>query len=153
MNIFKIVGKWENMAKLVDLRVILIALQFQTVAGSISGQGTYLDCGFNSWLGLLKETASWCFCFSRSCSSSTPPKSTYCQVRILKKRKDCYKILANLPLLGTDKILPPLFFTFGGSIFCISYRKKILPQMNKNLWLFWASDIRAFQKILTPTNY
>ena len=33
----------------------------QNVAGSILGQGTYLDCAFDPWSGCVREAANWCF--------------------------------------------------------------------------------------------
>ena len=34
------------------------------VAGSIPGQGTYLDCGFNPRLGSRQESADQCVCLT-----------------------------------------------------------------------------------------
>ena len=31
------------------------------VKGLIPGQGTYLGCGFDPWLGRVLEATSWCF--------------------------------------------------------------------------------------------
>ena len=40
----------------------------QKFAGSIAGQGTYLGCGFDPWLGYVREATDQCF-------SLSPPSS------------------------------------------------------------------------------
>ena len=46
-------SRWLNLSEHCPL--------YWKVVGSIPGQGTYLDCGFNPLSGSIREATSWCF--------------------------------------------------------------------------------------------